>query len=329
MSARSSEILKKAPVSTVLITNLVNIRYLTGLQLSAGVVLLTKKAITLFVDGRYTEKAKQEAAKGVVVKSIDAFPAALAKARRCGFEDEDVTVARLNRWKKAYKNTKFVQVSGLIEGLRRQKTTQELRAFKRAQKITHVLMKKVPSFLKPGVTELQVAWQLQTLANKLGAEGMSFEPIVAFGPNSSRPHHRGSNRKLRKRDIVQIDTGVRFGGYCADQSQMFFLGKPTAAHLRVLKAVSEAKTAATAAVKAGAKASEIDAISRKVLKKYGYAKYFIHALGHGVGIEIHEAPTLSTKSKDVLLKGDIVTIEPGVYFPGKFGIRLEDEVIVK
>lgn len=166
-------------------------------------------------------------------------------------------------------------------------------------------------------------------AHELGAEGMAFPSIVAFGKNSSRPHHHPTSQKLKKGDLVQIDIGAKYNNYCSDRSVVFFTKKPTPVQQKAFSAVYEAKEKAKRAVKKGASTQTLDRIARDVLKKYGMEDAFTHSLGHGVGLDIHEGVTLSSRAPDKkLLKGEVITIEPGVYFEGKFGIRLEDMVIV-
>lgn len=326
-------ILKKAKVPAFLVSNLTNIRYLTGMNLSAGLVLVWKQKIVLFVDGRYEESARRHVRQGrheIGVEGIEDFEEVMQKVKRCGFEEDDVTVARLNRWKKKFKKTKFTPCLGVIEEFRRSKDKDEIKKFKTAQKITQKIMKKIPKLLKTGVTEKGIAEQIRRLAVDLGADELSFDPIVAFGKNSASPHHHPGSTKLKKRDIIQIDCGARVDGYCADQSRVFFVGKKTDEQARVYKAVEEAKIAATKEVtNSQVTNSQVDKIARDVLKKYDLEQYFVHSLGHGVGLDIHEGVSLSVKAKKTkLLKNEIITIEPGVYIPEKFGIRLEDEVIL-
>lgn len=320
---------KRAKAPALLVTNLTNIRYLTGLNLSAGFVLIKAKKIVLYVDGRYLEVAQKEAAKAVAVKPMEDLEADLQKTKKCAFESEAVTVARLSNWKRKFKNTKFVQSRGVIEVFRREKRAEEIKNFKKAQRITQKVMGKIPSVLKPGITEREVAEQIRRFAVDFGADELSFEPIVAFGSNSASPHHHPGKTKLRKRDIIQIDCGARVNGYCADQSAVFFTGKPTAEQKRVYEAVEKAQIEAIKTIKAGVSNRTPDRVARNVLKKYELEEYFVHSLGHGVGLDIHEGPSLSTKAVQTKLKrNEIVTVEPGVYLPGKFGIRLEQEIIV-
>ncbi len=323
-----SHVLKASKTDVFLVSNLTNIRYLSGVEVSTGFVLIKPKSMTLLVDGRYTEAAKRSARKGVKVADIDALKRLLRGVERCGFEAQDITVARLASWKKLL-NTKFVQSKGIIEEFRRSKEPDEIKNFRKAQRITHKMMDRIPATLKSSITEKQLAEKLRQWAVELGADELSFDPIVAFGTNSSSPHHHPTSRKLTKGQVVQIDVGARVNGYCADQSRVFFTGKITAEQKRVYDAVERAKSESEAAVKAGVTNHKLDTIARDILKEEGLNQYFTHSLGHGVGLDIHEGASLSQKSKkQKLLKNEIITIEPGVYISGKFGMRLEDEIIV-
>ena len=330
MLPSAKEILAHAKVSAFLITNLTNIRYLTGMEVSAGIVLILPRSSIFFVDGRYIEAAGKGVIKGITIRDASSIGKHLSKVAKCGCESEDVTLARMRKWKREFKNTKFVQKTGIIEHFRRTKSAGELRNFHRAQGITQEVMGRIPKSLKSGVTENGIAWKIEGWMRELGADGIAFDPIVAFGTNSSRPHHHPTDRKLKKGEIVQIDMGARHKGYCADQSQVFFTGKKTVQQEKVLSAVREAKDAAVAAVKVGVTTHELDRIARKILRKHEFEKYFTHALGHGLGLDVHEGVSLSQKvTSKKLMKNEIITIEPGVYIPGKFGIRLEDEVVVR
>ena len=232
--------------------------------------------------------------------------------------------------KRKYKNIKFVQSPHILAKFRRTKDSDELGLFKKSQRITRLILRRVPAALKPGITERQLAHKLLTWAITLGAEGLAFDPIVAFGTNTSRPHHHPTDRKLRRGDLVQVDVGARFCGYCADQSRVFFTGRPTLLQQKVYGALEQAKKAATLLAKAGASNHALDRSARAVLRQVKLEQYFTHTLGHGVGLEIHEGVSLSQRAPEQnLLSGEIITIEPGVYLPGKFGMRLEDEIVIR
>lgn len=199
---------------------------------------------------------------------------------------------------------------------------------RRALAITEALLRRVPALLLPGIRESELAWKLEVMARKMGADGLSFPPIVAFGSHTSMPHHHPTRRRLRRGHVVLIDCGAVVEGYCADRTSMFFTAPPAKAVKRALKAVHEAQKAAASLVRPGVPVRDLDQAARAVLRRFGMEDAFTHALGHGVGLEIHEGVSLSSKSDDVLLSREAVTIEPGVYFPGKFGIRLETMVFV-
>lgn len=321
-------VLRAQRVPALLVTDPLNIRYLTGMKATEALLLVRAGGSTLIVDGRYKEVASRLRSPKLRVADRSATEKLFSNVRRCGFEAHHVTVERLTRWKRLFKNTKFIQTSSLVEGLRRKKDAHEIAVMNRARAITDAVLRTVPSMLVPGVSEKDVAHRILSAMLERGAEGLAFEAIVAFGPNSSLPHHRAGSRTLRRRDIVQIDVGAKVDGYCADRSEVYFVGEPTAAQRRAYDAVLAAKRAAEKAIAAGAKCSDIDAVARGLLEKNGYPP-FPHALGHGVGLDVHEGVVLAARSKDSLLEGEVVAIEPGVYFEGKFGIRLEDTVVVK
>lgn len=330
MKPSPAAILKQAQVPALLISNLMNIRYLTGLKFTSALLLVHKRNITLFVDARYTEMATTRAPARIKVRSPEELIKTLKKIKKCGIESDDVTISRLTLWKKKFKGTKFVHKEGIIEHFRRSKDTEELKLMKHAHSITEKILKRIPSALKTGMTELQMAWKIETWAKELGSEDMSFESIVAFGPHTSRPHHRPTDRKLKKGEIVQIDIGASYHGYCSDRSAVYFTGPLTQKQSDALAAVVETKETAKKAAKKGASVRKLDQIARDVLKDHGMAEAFTHSLGHGVGLDIHEGINLSVRAPDDhLLSGEVITIEPGVYFPGKFGIRLEDMVFVR
>lgn len=325
----SVSLLKRAALPAFLVTDLTNIRYLAGVEVSVGALLIRARGMELFIDGRYGEAAAAQVRSGIAVRERDALSDALSRVRRCGCEADAVTLARRDRWKTHFKNTKFVHKSGMVEWFRRSKDFEELRAFRKAQRITGHLLTRVPSLLRTGCSEKELAEKLRRLAADLGADELAFPSIVAFGTHTSRPHHQPTSRRLKKGEMVQIDIGARCDGYCADQSRVFFTGRKTEEQEKVLAAVQEAKNSASRMVRQGVSTHALDRAARAVLRHHGFEKYFAHSLGHGVGLEIHEGVTLSEKRPvEKLFRHEIITIEPGVYLPGKFGIRLEDEIIV-
>lgn len=326
---RSWDIWDSVHAEAFLVSYPPNLRYLTNVSIDSGVLLIRPRSQTLFVYALEEEYAKRHVHRGIRVRMMSDWMRSMQGVQSCGFESDRVLVSDLIYWTRKFKNTKFVRCMGIIERLRRQKSPKELQHIKHALAITEKLLSRVFSALKTFPTEEGLAWELTCLAHTLGAEGMAFPPIVAFGPHTSRPHHWPTNRKLKKGDVVQIDIGAKVNGYCADRSEVYFTGKPSRLESQVHDAVREAKDVAIAAVKPGMTTHALDHIARSVLKKHGFEKYFCHGLGHGVGLEIHEGVSLSSKFPDTpLLKNEVITIEPGVYIPGKFGMRLEDMVFV-
>ena len=327
---RWTAILRGAGAPAFLVTDAANLRYLCGAEAEGCLLLITAKRRLLFVSPLDLERLRHAVRRGICVRPLRQVAKVMERVRRCACEAEHVSLARMGRWKRSFKNTKFVHVSGLLEEMRRVKEPEEIRWFRRAQRITRMLLTRAERALTAPMSERELAWKLAVWAKELKADGLAFPPIVGFGAHTSCPHHHPTNRKCRRRDIVQIDVGVKVHGYCSDQSAVFFTGEPTRRQAQVLLAVRQAFRAAKRTVRAGASTHAVDQAARDVLRKHGFHRYFTHALGHGVGLEVHEPPTISTKAKrDVLRAGEIVTVEPGVYIPGEFGIRLEEEVIVR
>lgn len=321
--------LRELPVSAILISNLTNIRYLTGVDVSSGLLLVGPRRTVLFVDSRYTEVASSRAESRFTVAPPTDLTMQISPFPKIGYEADDVTVARLQRWKTQFKNKKLVQTNGLVEGLRRIKDTNDLETLTAACTLTKKALSRIPSMLRYGMTERQLALELFVYCMKNGAERMAFETIVGFGENTSKPHHKPTSRKLKKGDIVQIDMGAMIDGYCSDYSRVYFTGQPTPVQVKAYSALKEAKKSAEKLLKVGVLNTALDAEARRVLKLHGYDKEFSHSLGHGVGMDIHEGTTLSMKAPPTkLLKNEVVTIEPGLYFAGKWGMRLEDTRIV-
>lgn len=330
MRPKPSILLRHAGAPALLISNPVNVRYLSNIPVEGALIVATKNSYILFADALELEMAESYNIPNVVVKDFAKLETVCSGIKKCGFEANDMTVARIARFKKKLKKTAFVATSDVVEHFRRTKNEDELKKLKRAEKMTKELLRRIPSALRRNVTERMIAWKIEQWARDLGAEGMAFETIVAFGTHTSRPHHRPTDKKLQKGNIVQIDLGAKYKGYHGDMSRVFFTATPTSEQMRVYKALEEAKNKASDAVKPGVSVRTLDRIARDVLKKYGLETYFTHSLGHGVGLEIHEGARLSQKAPDDhLLKNEVVTIEPGVYIPGKFGMRLEDMVFVE
>ncbi len=326
----AGKVLSDAGLSSVLITDLTNIRYLSGLMLSGGALLVSAKGYQLFVDSRYSEAAVREVRRGITILAPEKLGGEIRCLRKVGFESENVTVKRLTAWQKKFKSTKFIQISDLISGLRRSKQPDEINAILRASSMTKKVLALIPVWLRPGITEKQLSWKIESACREAGAESMAFESIVAFGEHTSSPHHHPTERRLRSTDIVQIDMGAKADGYCSDYSRVYFMTAPTSEQEKALSALKKAKKSAEYLLRPGITNRALDIAARQSLKADGYDKEFSHSLGHGVGIEIHEGVTLSMKAPLMKLKkNEVITIEPGLYFPGKFGMRIEDTIVVR
>ncbi|NJE61719.1 aminopeptidase P family protein [Thermococcus sp. 21S7] len=221
------------------------------------------------------------------------------------------------------------RIGPIVSELRVIKSREEVEFL---QKAAEIVDKTFYALLEQGLegrTEKELATWLDCAMKRLGAEGVSFEPIVASGPNSANPHHRSTDRKIRKGDVVVFDYGARYGGYCSDVTRTVVVGKPSENVLTVYEVVKEAQEGACRAVRAGVLARDVDAVARETIAKAGYGEYFIHRTGHGLGLDVHEEPYISPESSVALRAGMVFTIEPGIYLPGKFGVRIEDDVLVE
>jgi Xaa-Pro aminopeptidase len=327
-----------AGVDALVVTHLPDVRYLTGFTGSNGAVVLFGGRALLFTDGRYTEQAKVEA---VGVKVVIDKKAAMVVAcgwmeaagvARCGFDGTQITVAALDGMQKAVsakvRRGMFVSVGALVARLREVKDKNEIAAMRAAALVGCELFEGLLGLVESGMTEVEVAGALEYAARLRGAEGMSFETIVASGARSALPHGRATMAKLPKRGFCTLDFGVVLGGYCSDMTRTVHLGKALPEEWEVYDSVLEAQMAAVAKVAPGVTAGEVDEAARSVLRRCGLEHYFSHSTGHGVGLEIHEGPRIAAKQEQVLQEGMVITIEPGVYMPSKFGVRIEDMVLV-
>ena len=335
-----------AGAASLLVTHGPDVRYLTGFTGSNGAVAVAGGRAALFTDGRYTTQAKEEA-QGLRV-AIDKRPAAVRAVEwlaglgveTCAFDAGQTTVAAFAGLKKALPTVGaklltakqrrgfFVATDGLVAAIREVKDAGEIARMRSAAALGCRLFEGVLEHVEAGVTEIEVAAQLELLARRGGAEAMSFETIVASGQRSALPHGRATTAKLPKRGFVTLDFGVVLEGYCSDMTRTVHLGKASQEEWDVYHSVLEAQQAAVAAVRPGATCGEVDEAARAVLRKAGLEKAFSHSTGHGVGLEIHEGPRVAAKQEQVLKAGMVITIEPGAYLPGKFGVRIEDMVLV-
>jgi Xaa-Pro aminopeptidase len=341
--------MEKQGSDALLLTHGPDVRYLTGFSGSNALLLILPRKTVLFTDGRYIAQSQQETAgTGVVVRIgkqlVSDAAAMLVKSGVSSvfYDAVHTSVAQLERLHKAYREASgpgtsksvaarcFQPLSEPLAALAREvKDGAELQVMEQAARVGCRIFDAVLPYLKPGATERAVAAELEYAARRMGAEGMSFETIVASGPRSALPHGHATDRPLPRRGFVTLDFGIMLMGYCSDMTRTVHIGKPTGEERRVYAAVLEAEQAGIAAVRAGVLASEVDHAARSVLRRHKLARYFSHSTGHGVGLEIHEGPRLGAKEKQPLAAGMVLTVEPGVYIPERFGIRIEDMLVVQ
>jgi Xaa-Pro aminopeptidase len=328
------EVLERQKVDALVVTHLPNVRYLCGFTGSAGVLVAAPHPLFI-TDGRYAEQASAEVdgarisiAKG---NALEAAAEACVKfgVKRIAIESDHLTVAQLGAFEQALvKGIKIVRLSGAVEDLRVLKDADEIQLLRNAVDLSSRLFKPLVRSLRAGVPESTVAAKLEYMARRAGAAGMSFETIVASGERSALPHGVASSAKLPSAGFVVLDYGVVLNGYCSDMTRTVHLAKVPADMRALYIAVLEAQLAAISAVHPGATTGEVDEAARHELKRAKLDRYFTHSTGHGVGLEIHEPPRVGARSEAVLQPGMVITIEPGVYLPGKCGIRIEDMLLV-
>jgi Xaa-Pro aminopeptidase len=335
-----------AEVDAIVVTTLANVRYLTGFTGSAGVVVVSGKEALLTTDGRYrTQSAEQLAAAkvdrlvsitiGDAQSQRDAVRALISgPSARIGLEADNVTWSSQRRWAELLEEAgSLVPTTGVVEALRQVKDAGEIARMGRAAAIADAaLLEVLPLFGEAGtrtLTELEFALALDTAMRRGGAEDRAFDTIVAGGPNSAKPHHQPTERPIRPGDPVVVDFGATFEGYRSDMTRTFCIGgEPEGELARVFAVVADSQAKGVAAVAPGASARDVDQICRDVIAEAGWAERFEHGTGHGVGLDIHEAPTVSPLGTAILAPGVVVTVEPGVYLPGIGGVRIEDTLVV-
>ncbi len=332
---RLRELLVRRKVDALIVSHMPNVRYLSGFTGSAGVVLASAAQFVFFTDGRYAEQAaaQVDGVRVTIVKSnaLIAVAEACVKSghKRVAIESDHLTVAQLTAIEESLgKGIKVVRLAGTVEELRAVKDADEIELVRNAVKLSSSLFRPLLRSLRPGAVESAVAARLEYMARRAGAEAMSFETIVASGERSALPHGVASAAKLPASGFVVLDYGVVLDGYCSDMTRTVHLAKASAETRALYVAVLEAQLAAISAVHPGATAGEVDQAARQELKHGKLDKYFTHSTGHGVGLEIHEFPRLAAGVDTVLLPGMVITIEPGIYLPGKCGIRIEDMLLV-
>jgi Xaa-Pro aminopeptidase len=338
---RLQPLLADAGCDALLVTKLVNVRYLTGFSGSAGQVLVIGDELVLVTDGRYEEQAAEELDQAGVAAKLHIVSTAsgqyqiidgTAAGLRLGFESQAVSYALHQAMVATYLPSvgELVPTSGLVEGLRVVKDDGEVARIEAASAVASAALAAISPMLFERPTENDVGLALDAEIRRRGAEGNSFETIVGSGPNGAKPHHRaaGSRRTIDACDLVVFDFGAMVDGYCSDMTRTACIGSPTDTQRRMLDVVTESQAAGVGEVRAGAETTAVDAACRDIIAAAGWREAFSHGTGHGVGLEIHEDPRVSWSGAATLAAGHVVTVEPGVYLPEHGGVRIEDTVVV-
>jgi len=315
------------------INNPVDLYYFTGIKMSFGHLYILKKSSCLFVEGKYLEAASSQDIVAVEEIGVSHESVFLKGCRVLGFDGSYLTHDLLLSLRKTARKskTKLLSRPALLHKLRLIKDAKEIRKMKKSAEFAYSAYQYIRKKLKVGVTELELAKKLEIYCLEKGAERMSFDPIIAFGKNSALPHHHPGKTKLKANDIVLFDLGVVLDGYCSDMTRVDFVGKKNATLLKLYDVNRAAQRMALAKCRPGVKLKELDIAARRVMKSAELEHLFIHNLGHGVGLEVHESPSIRFDGRDrnlTLKEGMVITIEPGLYIPGKGGVRYEDTIVI-
>lgn len=319
-----------------LITSDINRRYFTGMKSSAGMLLIFKECAYLIIDFRYIEKARNTVKNCTVMEQenlTEQINSLMKKhnAKSLAVESMDMTLSRMSFLEKKFPDIEFIksdELSNNIYDMRTIKSTEEIEKIHKAQKIAEKAFDEILGFIRPGVTEREIALKLDNCMLENGAEGLSFETIALAGANTSMPHGVPGNYKVENGDFVLMDFGAVYDGYHSDMTRTVCVGQSSEKMGKIYDIVLKAQLEALKKVKSGITGSELDGYARDIIDESGYGDFFGHSLGHGVGMEIHEFPTASSKSETILKENMVVTVEPGIYLPGEFGVRIEDFVVV-
>lgn len=319
-------------IDGLLVTDPLNLRYLSGFSGTNGTILLTQEKTLFITDFRYLEQARLElTCEFEIIKEgnslVDTLKSLLVGVKHLGVEGESLTINHFKELKEGLE-VDILSTSGLVSSLRKIKEEEEISKIRQAIDIAHSAGEEILGLLKSGLSELEVAAELEYRMRKGGTEGFGFSSIVASGPRSALPHGQASAKRIKEGDFVILDWGAIFEGYHCDLTRTVVIGTPNNEQRRIYKAVFDAQELGIDLVKPGLKASELDQRVREFIVELGFGEFFGHNLGHGVGLDVHEAPTISKKNDDPLRPGMIFTIEPGIYIPAMGGVRIEDMVLV-
>ncbi len=329
--------LQHLKLDALIVNSLVNIRYLTNFAGSNATLIIRPRALSFITDGRYAEQVSTELfplpglktfIQRDVVSCINKHKL-LRNCRTLGVEADHMSLAQYNRLRKALAPLKLKSSSGLVESVTESKKPDEVASIRQAAKIADDVYSYMLGFVKPGMRESDVAAEISYQAKKRGSEADAFDIIVASGPRSALPHGRASAKKIRKGELVTFDFGCCVNGFNSDMTRTFVMGKANREQRKIYNTVLDAHLAAIDAIRIGMPCKDLDSVARNIISEAGYGEAFNHSLGHGLGINVHEKPILSQRAgNSVLVENSVITIEPGIYIPGKFGVRIEDDIYV-
>ncbi len=324
----------------LLVSHLPNIFYLTGFTGSSAWLLLTGKHSVLFTDFRYFAQAEEQAPFCEIARlELSPAPALFHQIKNIlkdkglsslAVEETYLTLQEFNKLKEHGETTlTLIPCSGVVEDIRVKKDKEEIECIATAARLADAALKETLPLLKPGVSEREIAAELEYRLRRAGAAGIAFSTIVASGPRSALPHGLADTRKISEQELIMIDFGAVWEGYCSDMTRTFVLGEPTPQQEKIHRVVCQAREIALQAIKPGEQVKAVDAAVRRYFAEEGFGHAFGHGLGHGVGIEVHERPTLSPKGTELLAEGMVFTVEPGLYLAGQGGVRIEDLVVLQ
>jgi len=328
------EVMKKHRLDGLLLTTIDNVRWLSGFTGSTGTVFLSGGRAYFLTDSRYTIQASEET-RGFVVKEFSNILEGITKIakrfmiERLGFERRGILYQEYVNLRSALRNTKLVSLGVDLEEIRARKDKAEIGFLSQAIRIASRSFRQISEEIVPGASEKDLALELGISLRRNGSGTLPFEVIVASGPHAALPHARATNRRIRRGECVIVDFGASWKGYHSDTTRTFIAGKPSRKAISVYQAVKSAHDRAIEGIRPGMSAKEADGIARSYLREKGLGKFFRHGLGHGIGLNIHEAPLISPQSDSEIEEGTVVTVEPGVYIPGWGGVRIEDMVLVR
>jgi len=328
------ERMQRLGLDAFIVSSLPNVRYLSGFSGSNGLCVVRKNEASFLTDSRYTQQSRREVKSWKRVIAMNGLfeetvrHGLLRGCRNVGFESHALTYAQYRTLKNLVNDVPFVSTKDVVESIALVKEKREVECIRAAVRISDRVFDEVLHSIKPGVTELEIAAEISYQHKKYGAERDAFEPIVASGERGALPHARASSKKIRNRELVTLDFGCTVRGYNSDITRTVAVGNASVKARNLYNVVLNAQLEAIGAAKAGMFARDLDAVARHRITSEGYGKYFIHSLGHGLGLQVHEAPRVSSLSKEELVPGSVITIEPGIYIPRFGGIRIEDDVLL-